>query len=345
MNFEHAVMSGWLILMVRAMQACDIDVPEALAACEIQWEELGDLESRVTLSKLVELLNYASARAPEHDMRVMMAENFHPSMLHVLGYAMMSAPSLCDGLDYIVRYRRIVSSLCNVRLQEVAGGFEFGIRPVRIEQRVVPGLGMREAEVFLASLVKFARDLVSSDLTPLCVYLEAEQPSQQVDPLQIFFGCEIHYGHSYNAVVFPRELATRKLLTHNSFLARSHEAMLDEYLARVDKSDLVNLIRCKIYDYLPGSAPAQTEVAEALGMSLRNLQRRLSELGTSYKDILEQTRKQLAVKYMGQSNLSLGEIGYLVGFSSVTNFNRAFKRWTGQTPGDYRENRIVNQLN
>ncbi|WP_226666684.1 AraC family transcriptional regulator [Microbulbifer aggregans] len=345
MNIEHAVIGGWLIPFIRIMQSCDIDIQEALAACDIDMHELSDQESRITLAKLIKLLNYASERAPGHDLRVRLAENFHPSMLHVLGYAMMSAETLKDSLDYIVRYRRIVSSLCNVRLNEVPGGVEFSIRPVRIEQRIVPGLGLREAEVFIASLVKFARDLVQSDLTPLCVFLEAEAPEQQPDALQAFFNCEVHYGHPYNALIFREEHATRKLFTHNGLIARNHEIMLDEFLSRVDKNDLVNLVRCKIYDYLPGSTPAQGDVAEVLGMSLRNLQRRLSEQGTSYKEILENTRKKLALNYLEQPHLSLGEIGYLVGFASVTNFNRAFKRWTGLTPGDFRDNQPVARLN
>jgi len=71
-------------------------------------------------------------------------------------------------------------------------------------------------------------------------------------------------------------------------------------------------------------------------MSLRNLQRRLNEKGTSFKDILEDTRRTLALDYIKQSHLSLGEVSYLIGFSNLSNFNRAFKRWTGKTPGDYR---------
>jgi len=74
-------------------------------------------------------------------------------------------------------------------------------------------------------------------------------------------------------------------------------------------------------------------------MSLRNLQRKLHDQGTSYKEILENTRKKLAMDYIVQQHLSLSEIGYLVGFSSVGNFNRAFKRWTNQTPGDYRQSK------
>ena len=107
-------------------------------------------------------------------------------------------------------------------------------------------------------------------------------------------------------------------------------------MARIDKNDLTHVIKNKIFELLPLGAPSQTEIAEYLGLSLRNLQRKLQDQGTSYKEILENTRKKLAMNYIIQKHLSLSEIGYLVGFSSVGNFNRAFKRWTNQTPGEFR---------
>jgi len=123
----------------------------------------------------------------------------------------------------------------------------------------------------------------------------------------------------------------------NPLITQSHEKMLDEFMARVDKNDLTHVIKNKIFELLPLGAPSQTDIADYLGMSLRNLQRKLHDQGTSYKEILENTRKKLAMDYIVQQHLSLSEIGYLVGFSSVGNFNRAFKRWTNQTPGDYRQ--------
>ena len=124
-------------------------------------------------------------------------------------------------------------------------------------------------------------------------------------------------------------------------LTQSHEKMLDEYLSRVDQNDLANRVKCRIQDKLALGSPTQADIASTLGMSLRNLQRKLSEQGTSFKDILEQTRRKLALEYIEQRHLTLGEIAYLVGFSSAANFNRAFKRWTGVSPGEFRVSHSV----
>lgn len=331
-----AALSGWMIPMSKTMRANNIDVEQALSQCGISAKHLENQESRIAVSKLACLIDYCNAYLPRKDFTIQVAENFHPGMFHALGYAMMSSASLKDGLERIARYKRIISDACRLEIVENPEALTVKIVTWCCEDTRKPILGPGEIEAFMATLVKFGREAVESDLRPMAVYFMAPEPEQGAGYLQEFFDCQLHFNAKENSVVFDRELADKKLLAHNLALTQSHEKMLDEYLSRIDKSDLPNLVKCKIYERLSLGAPTQQEVAENLGMSLRNLQRKLNERGTSYKELLEQTRKKLALEYIEQSHLSLGEIGYLVGFASVANFNRAFKRWTGCTPGEFR---------
>lgn len=333
---EYIALSGWVIPLSKTMQVNDIDVQTAFSACGINAGDLENLESRIAVSKLASLVDYCNARLPLKDFSTQVAEHFHPGMFHALGYAMMSSANLRDGLERIVRYKRIVSNACRVEMSDAAQGLEFRMMPLYYEDTGRPTVGPWEIEIFLATLVKFGREVVGPTLCPLRVLFQSPEPAQGSDYLTTFFGCEIQFNANCNAVVFDREQASQKLLTHNMMLTRSHEKMLDEYLSRIDKNDLANRVKCRIYERLSLGAPSQAEIAEGLGLSLRNLQRKLSEQGTSYKDILEQTRKKLALEYIEQPHLTLGEIGYLVGFASSANFNRAFKRWTGVSPGEFR---------
>lgn len=334
MSDDFIALSGWVIPISKAMQTNNIDVQQALDASGITQADLESQDARIAVSKLCKLVDYCNARLPRQDFSIQVAEQFHPGMFHALGYAMMSSASLEDGLQRIVRYKRIVSDACRVEMSEVEEGLSFRMYPMHYEDDRRPTLGPKEIEVFLATLVKFARETVDSQLHPVAVYLRADKPED--DYLTEYFGVEPHFNCDFNALVFDREQASKQLMTHNILLTRSHEKMLDEYLSRIDKNDLANLVKCKIYERLSLGAPCQSEIADDLGMSLRNLQRKLNERGTSFKEILEHTRKKLALEYMEQRHLSLGEIGYLVGFASVANFNRAFKRWTGCTPGEFR---------
>lgn len=93
----------------------------------------------------------------------------------------------------------------------------------------------------------------------------------------------------------------------------------------------------KIIERLPDGAPNQQQIASSLNVSNRTLQRKLREEGTSFIDLLQDTRLQLACKYLSSPGRSVVETAYLLGFSEPSTFSRAFKRWTGQSPAEYRE--------
>jgi AraC-like DNA-binding protein len=96
-----------------------------------------------------------------------------------------------------------------------------------------------------------------------------------------------------------------------------------------------------LIERLATGEPSQEDVAGALKMSARSLQRRLIDEGTSYARILDDTRRGLAITYITQSRYSVGEIGYLLGFSGAPSFVRAFRRWTGVAPTAYRAARAA----
>ncbi|MEA2094390.1 MAG: helix-turn-helix transcriptional regulator, partial [Pseudomonadota bacterium] len=109
-----------------------------------------------------------------------------------------------------------------------------------------------------------------------------------------------------------------------------------DYLARFDRANITMQVRSKIIEQLHDGAPKQEDIAGTLHVSLRSLQRKLKDEHTSYKTLLENTRQQLAMQYLRDSQRSIGEITYLLGFAEPSNFTRAFRRWTGQSPGEFR---------
>jgi AraC-like DNA-binding protein len=96
-------------------------------------------------------------------------------------------------------------------------------------------------------------------------------------------------------------------------------------------------VKTKLIQELPSGNISEEIIAEDLYMSQRSLQRRLREEGTTYKELLNETRRDLAAQYIKASSVSINEITYLLGFSEPSNFSRAFKRWTGVSPSEYRQ--------
>jgi len=333
----YSTLNGWMIPFTRAMEAHHIDSVAALEACAISQEMLDDQESRIAAEKFTDLINFCNKKLNRHDFSILIADQFHPGMFHALGYAMMSSNTLNDALERIAHYKRVVSNTCELVNSEVNGQFIFEMNIFTYESTHRSVLSLIAVETFLATIIRLARELTSTDFSPEKVCFTFPEPQYDTCYLNDFFACDVEFSSDKTAILFNLEQSKEKLIGGNPLITQVHEKMLDDFMVRIDKNDLSHVIKNKIFEMLPLGAPSQTEIAQFLCMSLRNLQRKLHEQGTSYKEILEQTRKKLAMDYILQHHLSLSEIGYLVGFSSVGNFNRAFKRWTNQTPGEYRQ--------
>jgi AraC-like DNA-binding protein len=137
-------------------------------------------------------------------------------------------------------------------------------------------------------------------------------------------------------MTFPAEVLDRPLSSANRELALAHDRVLGEFVAKLQRDDIVSRTKSAISDWLPSGDFSSEAVARALHMSPRSLQRKLAAQGTTFRKLLQAVREELAQSYLADGSLTLLEISYLLGFSEQSAFSRAFKRWTGSTPQDFR---------
>jgi len=150
-------------------------------------------------------------------------------------------------------------------------------------------------------------------------------------------GPEIRTGASRAGLVFERSLLDCPVSSADAELARYFAAILAKAEGfGAEDDDLRRRVRIAIRDSLIHGPPTAAVVAKSLGIGHRTLQRRLHEAGSSYGEVLESTRRTLAESYLRDRKLALAEIAYLLGYDEQTSFFRAFRRWYGQTPSDYR---------
>ena len=155
--------------------------------------------------------------------------------------------------------------------------------------------------------------------------------------LEAFVQAPLSFGANANVIIFDRQYANRQLPTSNPELARINEQVAMNYMNELDLSSLSHQVQAKIRDLLPSGEALEEIVAKLLNMSVRTMLRRLSEEGTNYKSLLDQTRQELAQNYLLDSQLSINEIAYLVGFAEQGNFTLVFRRWYGTSPSEYRK--------
>jgi AraC-like DNA-binding protein len=140
------------------------------------------------------------------------------------------------------------------------------------------------------------------------------------------------------------DFCTRPIPAADPNLFRILTSYLDDVLSRMPKPDeMVNPIRAAIAQLMKEGGLKLSRAAKALGVSPRTLQRQLKQRGLSFAELVEDTRRALALEYLKDRDNTLTEIAFLLGYSEVSAFNRAFKRWTGKTPMTYRGDFLINK--
>ena len=152
-----------------------------------------------------------------------------------------------------------------------------------------------------------------------------------------FFGCPVQAEGKRYALVFEKTLLEQDLPDANPLLARINDESVTEYLARYDLADFVTQVRRILIERLTESKPDQVSIARELNVSVRQLQRELQDRGVTFKGLVEEVRRDLAISYLSEKTKSIGEITYLLGYTEPANFGRSFKKWTGQTPAAFRD--------
>ncbi|MFA3918590.1 AraC family transcriptional regulator [Ruegeria hyattellae] len=251
----------------------------------------------------------------------------------VICYVGMAAPTVLDFIKNVARYRRVFSDAVEVDTDQLESQgilrWYFAV-PTQVRRR-------QYVEFGASGLLYAMRQAANREFSPRLVTFHHLRNNHQ-DRFRRFFGCDVRFGAVENAYHFrPEDLALPLLTADNDLYS-----VLTEYCEAIlsDKSrnlpPLIVDVERAIADRLAMGEASQDKVARAMGMSSRTLSRRLAGENTTFFKTLEQLRRALAVSYLRDSDLVLAEIAFLLGYSGLSSFNDAFKRWTGQTPGQFR---------
>lgn len=253
-----------------------------------------------------------------------------PRMLHAIGHAWLVSRNLLEALERFVRYHRMLSNNIEVSL-------ESSPTVVKLSGRALETAGELRDEGVLAFALQVCKKSYGHDLIPLEVSLRRSKP-KNTRLIDKFYGCPINYDFpgENNEIVFDIQDMSRRLMNANPEIAMVMESVITGYLERVDANDIASRVRRCVAKMLIYSEPSKQELADELNMAPRTLQRRLEEQGSSVKEIIDDTRHHLALEYLAQDHYSIKEVAFNLGFSDPSNFARAFKRWEGITPKEFR---------
>jgi AraC-like DNA-binding protein len=259
-------------------------------------------------------------------------QHWQPANLHALGFAWLASDTLKEALQRAERYIRVLNTHMTLSLQETVEGYEVNSFTAPPEY---PQPSFAAVDAGMAILLHLCRLSYRADMTPLRIELRRPMPSC-AGKFHTYFRSAIVYNSDRNMLLLDKHTIETLLPSGNMEIALSCDKIVRDYLAKLDRSDLIMQVKKCLIDNMSSEHLSEELVAGHLNMSLRNMQRKLYEKGSSYKALLDETRKELAEQYIKRSDYSFNEITYRLGFSEQSNFSRAFKRWTGKSPREYR---------
>jgi AraC-like DNA-binding protein len=305
-----------------------VDVDALLAELELTRAALDDLDVRIPEALRERAWQRAASLSDDMSLGLHVAEHARVGEYDVLDYALCYSTTLHDGLTRILRFHRLLSDALEATI-EVRGG-------VATFRRTEADPERHPNEAVLAVIVRHARAVTGREIVPRVVRFTHAAPDD-VRPHAAAFRCPVQFGREAAEIVFEASDLALPTLRGDPAITRVVDHYMGEHLSHLpEPGSFLKRIRGIVAGSLNGGRPTLRSTARALHASPRSVQRRLQDLGTTLREVVDDTRRGLASRLIDEQRLSTTEIAFLLGFSDVGSFRRTFKRWTGKSPRDVR---------
>jgi AraC-like DNA-binding protein len=310
------------------VRAAGLNLQSVLAQVGITSRQIDNPDERLPAGRQIAFINRAAAALKDDVLGFRLAQSIDCRQLGLLYYVFASSATLGDAIGRCARYSRVANEAVVLRVVENSP------LTIRLEYAgVARHTDVQQMEFIIAILLRMCRHATGRQLMPeriSMVHVRATIPPE----LSKFFGDRIEFGRGFDEVVLPSGAADLGLVNADPYLNKIILANCEAFLAQ----RLTNVgpfrirVENTIASLLPHASARAATVAQALGMSERTMERKLAREGSSFNEILQQLKLEMAIRYVEDRALPISRIAWLLGFEQVSSFNHAFKRWTGKSP-------------
>jgi len=301
-----------------------------LRAAGVRSADLADPDVRIAEPVAMELLRTSLAKTGDPALGLHAGERVEPGDFGVMEYAARSCTNLRQALECCSRYMRLLDEGTSATTVEEGEVASWQLQPAGVEREPAAN----DFSVVAAMLIGYR--LIGLRASPLEVHFVHRAPTDAGEYVRMF-GCPVQLGRPANAIVMPRAAFDLPVVGANSDLLAAFELEAGRQLARLRAPrSVVALVQGVVVEQLKTGGATMPEAAKRLHMSVATLRRRLDAEGTSHREIVDNVRRALALEHLRSSSIAVSEVAFLLGFSSVQAFSRAFRRWTNRSPAEYR---------
>jgi len=318
--------------LFEAISSAGANPDEILQRLGLDRSVFSEPEGFIASSSFAQLLEEAARATADDCFGLHFAEQYNPKNIGPLVYAVLNSPTIGAGLANVERYLHVYNQAEKwlFTIEGNRGYVRFLLTDLGIDS-------LRQSyEHGMAIVLNTVRMMVGSHWSPEEVQFVHEAPAQTSEHLRLF-RCPVVFGCESNTMVIEHDFLERQVPAADKRLYGILSSYLEHVWSEMPPEDgLVSSVRKCVAESMKDGDPKLNSVAKKVAMSPRTLQRRLKDYGMDFKKLVNDTRRRCAIDYLRDSKNTLTGIAFLLGYSELSAFNRAFKRWTGSTPMDYR---------
>ncbi len=331
----HRMTSTGFRVLADVLTDAGANVEALLNEFDSSHEDVWANPNGVRLELVYKVMAAAAVRTGNPDIGLLAYARAHPANLEVLGYAVMSCPTLGAALQRFVDYQSLICNGFHMSLDQEPGAVKLIGLDVSTQPSLTPRAYIDAGAAQILGLVHWL--LPNRKPDPVAASFTYPRPAD-IRQLERLLGRNLSFGASYNSLSFSIDDCAMALPTADPALDVLHVEYARTRLNLMLNGSMTERVRRVLAERLAQGVPSDlNRIAQALGISARSLQRRLADEGIHFSALQDEARLRLAHTFLRNSVRSVKYIGALLGFRDQSSFHKACIRWFGMTPGCYRE--------
>lgn len=332
---ELNVAGSFLGLVARTMPAYGIDAAVAFRQIGLEPPTINNPKARASIEQLGALIDYMVEKTGDPCVGVKTFVGLKSVDMSALGIALSCSASLMNGAELLQRFLPYVISAGRFSLVEESETVLVVLDPP--EGAIVETVTFqRVLECFFSGISALGKEISGKEAIFTQIFLKRCSDPAIPEALAGIAQCEVVAGAPFDGFRLTRATMLERLPSTNPEMAMFNDQLLQSQLNAIFRQNIVYRVEQLVTEGLEKGKFSKSEIARELAVSERTLHQKLEERGTTFLDIVTRTRKHLAMQYVKAGELRINQIAYRLGFTSPSNFSRAFKQWTGCTPNEFK---------